>query len=64
MIIRLLWRIGDPPPSPETTKLGRWADWAGVAMHYGLYVRIAAVIVLGIGVQFARGDALPIFGWF
>jgi cytochrome b561 len=64
MIIRLLWRIGDPPPRPETTKLGRWADWAGVAMHYALYVLIAGVIVLGIAAQFARGDALPIFGWF
>lgn len=58
------WRIGDPPPAPEPTILGRWGDWAGTAMHYALYALIAAVIVLGIAAQFARGDALPIFGWF
>jgi cytochrome b561 len=33
-------------------------------MHYALYALIAAVIVLGIAAQFARGGALPIFGWF
>jgi cytochrome b561 len=59
----LLWRIGDPPPPPEQTLFGRWGERAGVMMHYALYGLVIAVIVLGVAVQFARGDALPVF-WF
>jgi cytochrome b561 len=63
MVVRSVWRIVDPPPPPEPTKLGHWLDRAGVAAHYGLYLLIFIVVALGIALQFARGDALPIFGW-
>ncbi len=60
--VRLLWRAGDPPPPPETTPLGRWAEQAGALAHYALYGLLIAVPLLGIVEQFARGNALPVFG--
>ena len=60
--VRLLWRIGDPPPRPEKTPLGTWMDRAGQLAHYVLYALLIAVPVAGAVVQFARGDALPLFG--
>ena len=66
-ILRLLWRLVDPSPPAEKTRFGEWlfADWIGLGAklaHLGLYVLLVAVPVAGIVLQFARGDALPIFG--
>ena len=41
---------------------GKWLDPAAPIAHYGLYVLLVAVPVVGIVLQFARGDALPLFG--
>jgi cytochrome b561 len=60
--VRLLWRIGDPPPRPEKTPLGNSMDRVGQLAHYALYVLLIAAPVAGIVVQFARGNALPLFG--
>ncbi len=65
--LRLLWRFADPSPPPEKTYFGEWAfaAWAGLGAkvaHFGLYVLLVAIPVVGIALQFARGDALPIFG--
>ena len=62
LVARLLWRLADPPPSPEPTVLGVWLDWAGRLAHYALYALLIAAPVAGIVLQFARGDALPLFG--
>ena len=62
LVIRLMWRLSDPPPPPEITPFGRWADRAGRFAHWLLYVLLAAVIGAGIIGQFADGDALPVFG--
>lgn len=59
---RLLWRTFDPPPPPEKTPLGAWANLAAAVMHYALYALLVAVPVAGIVVQFAGGHALPLFG--
>ena len=64
LVARLLWRLADPPPLPEPTVLGVWLDWAGRLAHYALYALLIAAPVAGIVVQFARGDALPLFGLF
>ena len=61
---RLAWRIADPPPTPLSTFLGAWGDRAGRFAHYALYVLLVAVPIVGIVLQFARGDALPIFGLY
>jgi len=64
MAMRLMWRVGDPPPPPERTPVGPWADHAARGVHYALYALLFAVPIAGIVAQFARGDALPIFGLF
>ena len=63
IMVRLPWRLMDPPPPPEATVLGIWVDRAGRLVRYALYVLLVAVPVAGIVVQFARGDALPLLGF-
>src|SRR4051812_37935559 len=62
VIARLAGRLGAPPPLPEKTALGKWAERAGQITHYALYALLLVIPVAGIVVQFARGDALRIFG--
>ena len=56
------WPFADPPPPIERTIFGEWLDRAGRLVHYVLYALLVAVPVSGIVLQFARGDALPLFG--
>jgi cytochrome b561 len=62
LVVRLLWRLADPPPPSEATVLDVWLDRAGRLAHYALYALLIAAPVAGIVLQFARGDALPLFG--
>lgn len=64
LVVRLIWRLSDPPPPLERTPFGPWADYAGRAAHWLLYVLLSAVIGAGIIGQVADGDALPVFGLF
>jgi cytochrome b561 len=64
LVVRLGWRMIDPPPQPEPTVLGPWLDHAGRLAHYALYLLLILVPAVGIVVQFARGDALSIFGLY
>jgi cytochrome b561 len=61
---RAAWRVGDPPPPAERTLLRVWSDRTSRVAHYALYVLLAAVGIMGIVLQFARGGPLPIFGLF
>lgn len=62
LVLRLLWRLIDRPPPPELTRFGGWLEFFGKLTHVVLYVLLAATPILGILLQFARGDALPVFG--
>jgi cytochrome b561 len=66
LIARLTWRLVDPAPPLEATEfgnwMGQWLDPAARITHYSLYVLLVAVPVVGVVLQFARGDALPLFG--
>jgi len=62
LVLRLFWRLVDPPPPNQPTVLGAWLDRAGHFTHYLLYALLIATPIAGIVLQFARGDALPIFG--
>jgi cytochrome b561 len=64
VIARMLWRLADPPPAGEPTFLGKWGDWSGRAVHYALYALLVIIPAVGVAVQFARGNALPMFGLF
>jgi cytochrome b561 len=59
---RVPWRLMDPPPPPEPTIFGVWGDRASRLAHYTLYALLVAVPIAGIVLQFARGQALPLFG--
>ncbi|HKS20031.1 MAG TPA: cytochrome b [Bradyrhizobium sp.] len=66
LIMRLAWRTAVPPPSPEPNEFNRWlgafANPSARLVHYTLYALLVVVPVAGIITQFARGEALPIFG--
>jgi cytochrome b561 len=62
LFIRLFWRMVNPPPPAERTPLGSWVEIAGRLTHIALYVLLAATPIMGVLLQFARGDALPVFG--
>ncbi|MBV9237895.1 MAG: cytochrome b [Xanthobacteraceae bacterium] len=64
LVARLAWRFSDPPPEPEPTALGPWLDVAGRLAHYLMYLLLALVPIAGIVTQFARGDAVSIFGLY
>ncbi len=67
-LVRLGWRLVDPPPAPEPSKLGgrvgAWAGRAGEIVHLMIYGLMFAIPVFGIMTQFARGFPLPVFGLF
>ena len=62
LVVRLAWNLANPPPDAEPTGLGVCADRLGQTAHYLLYGLLIAVPIAGLMLQFARGDALPIFG--
>ena len=64
LVARFAWRLGDPPPPAAETPFGVWGDRASRMVHYALYILLVAVGVAGVLVQFARGNALPVFGLF
>lgn len=62
VIVRLLWRLVDPPPQAEVTRFGVWLERVGRIAHLALYVLLIAVPIVGIVTQFGRGQSLPLFG--
>jgi cytochrome b561 len=62
LVLRLFWRFTNQPPPLEHTIFGEWLDRLGRLTHYVLYALLIAAPISGIVLQFARGDALPIFG--
>lgn len=62
LAVRLLWRAFDPSPAAEATALGAWLDRAAHFAHYALYALLISAVISGLVLQFARGNALPLFG--
>jgi len=62
LIVRLAWRMANPPPPPEPTRFGFLQQAVAALTHYTLYALLVAVPFFGILVQFKRGNALPVFG--
>ena len=63
LLPRLARRIANPPQAPAT-RFSPWSDYLASISHWLLYGLMAAVSAAGILLQFARGDALSIFGLF
>jgi cytochrome b561 len=63
-VMRLVWRGVDSPPQVDmgNSPYARWVLLASKLAHLGLYVLLIVVPLVGIGVQFARGNGLPLFG--
>jgi cytochrome b561 len=61
LVMRLAWRIADPPPPLEQTPFGGILKVAAKLSHFVLYALLLAVPFAGIVVQMKRGNPLPIF---
>ena len=57
-VVRIPWRIANPPPKIVPTEFGRWlVEWTDPVsriMHYALYALLVLVPVVGIALQFTR----------
>jgi len=62
LAVRIAWRFFDPPPPLETTRFGTWLGVAAKLTHFVLYGLVFATPLVGLLMQFAREDTLPIFG--
>ena len=65
-ILRVPWRIANPPPKVLSTEFGRWlVEWTDPVsrlMHYLLYGLLILVPAFGIALQFGEGHSLSVFG--
>ena len=61
LVLRLASRLAGHPP-PDATRFGPWSTYLATVGHWILYALMAAVPVVGIILQFARGKALSVFG--
>jgi cytochrome b561 len=65
LVLRLVWRALDPPPPAiHANRFEPWLSYGASAGHLLLYALLIAAPILGIVMQFARGQALPVFGLF
>jgi cytochrome b561 len=62
VVLRIAWRLFDPPPPLEPTRFGHWTEVAARLGHFALYGLLIALPAVGVLLQFAPGDALPVFG--
>jgi cytochrome b561 len=62
LLVRIGCRLFDPAPPLEPTRLGIWLHVIAKLTHLVLCGLLIATPIVGILLQFARGDALPIFG--
>jgi cytochrome b561 len=64
LLVRLGWRLADPPPAPAETAFGPWSDRLATLMQGLLYALLLAGPISGIVLEFARGQPVPVFGLF
>jgi cytochrome b561 len=64
LFVRLGWRLANPPPPFAASVFSPWSERAATLVHWLLYALMLALPVSGIVLQFARGQAVPLFGLF
>ena len=63
MVVRLVWRLGNPRPEPLPTH-ARWERMAAHLMHGVLYLLLFTVMIFGYLISTADGRAIESFGLF
>ncbi|MDP1748126.1 MAG: cytochrome b/b6 domain-containing protein [Reyranella sp.] len=61
---RLGWRVASPAPAAIATRFEPWMGVAALVAHILLYALLLMVPLSGIVLQFARGQAVPLFGLY
>lgn len=64
VVVRIIWRVVNPPPPLEAASQRDGVAFIGALMHWALYSLLGATPVIGILLRFCRGDSLPLFGLF
>ncbi len=62
MVLRLLWRLGHPPPAPPPT-MSRWQRRASVSVHRAFYLLLILQPVLGMLLAGSVDYSVSPFGW-
>lgn len=60
-LARLVWRLVQPTPKAEGSRLETIAAHLG---HIGLYVLVLVVMISGYLISTANGRGISVFGWF
>lgn len=63
LLLRLLWRLGNPPPPPAPSHKP-WEIKAAALTHRLLYLLMFATMVAGYLISTADGRAIAVFNWF
>ncbi len=63
LLLRLVWRLLNPPPAPEPG-VRRWERMAAGITHWAMYLLLFAIIVAGYVLSTADGRSVDVFGLF
>jgi len=61
LLLRLAWRVLNPPPPPRGSSR---TQWAARLVHWAFYALIALVVLSGYLMTTAKGSGVSLFGWF
>lgn len=64
LVLRLAWRLANPPPPPEAAPFGRLVEAAAKLSPVALYALLLVVPFFGVLVQLKRGHPLPFLGYW
>lgn len=63
VVLRILWRLGNPPPQPPPT-MPLWQRFASGLSHFGLYLLMIAMPLSGWMIHSASGFPMELYGLF
>lgn len=63
VVLRILWRLGNPPPQPPPA-MPLWQQFASGLSHFGLYLVMIAMPLSGWVIHSASGFPLELYGLF
>ena len=63
LVLRLLWRWGNPRPA-HLPNHQRWELGMAAVVHGLLYLLLFVIVVSGYLISTAKGQGISVFGWF